>query len=395
MLHAERILSALIEHLKFSAIFASIPFEWNKEKGGFELKTRTNILIHKVRLRTALLYAASILLQVVVTWKQATIFVKMHTILFFSAMIMTCYTHHVFFTNRVEIVAYINAMISFEKRRNAKEWRPKDLLGIITKLLMRILSMSGIMLPVLYHFELIRLPCMPMHLGYFLLENCPRGTFGKSLPATWSLEEIIGKVMIFTVSYFNWSFLMSGFAAHISIGLLLKGHCLRSYILLFRKVMIGSSKRNANSHSSSKSIFFRELQIMSANFRWIYACYMNVGIVVSCMIVQIISLYSCFKLGSKLPVPMLIFYCMAAVDCGFVILVVYGGLAEVYKVSKCLNKELKGKVDVQVNRWFRTFFKSCQIIKVHFGETSCIDEMTPLNFEDFVIQQTVSLLLLK
>jgi len=113
------------------------------------------------------------------------------------------------------------------------------------------------------------------------------------------------------------------------------------------------------------------------------------------MVVNIISLYSSFKLSSALPVPMLIFYVLAAFDCAFVILVVYGGLSDVYKTSKRLNKELNGNVEMQVNRWFRTFFKSCQLIKAHFGETCFIDELTPLIFEAFVIQQTVSLLLLQ
>ncbi|CAL8118874.1 unnamed protein product [Orchesella dallaii] len=385
----------MIEHFRVTSIFSSICFKWDEGKGEFEVKAPNKLLIYKIRMRTAWFYTASVLFQVALTWNQANISVKMHSILFSSAIVMNCYCHHTFYSKRTEIVAYLNGMMMFEKQRNPKQWKPNDFHGIITTVLIRLMAITGVTLPFLYHLELIRLPCMPMHLGYFLAKDICRGEFGMSYPSTWSMEEIGAKLLILGVSYFNWSFLMSGFPAHLSVGLMLKGHCLRSYILLCRKEMMGSTKVTTTNNKKSKTMIFRELQAMSISYRLIYSCYFTVVMMIAIMSVHIISLYSCLKLTKNLPVAMILFYIMSAFDCAFIILLVYGGLADVVKASISLHRDLKGKAEIQVDRWFRKFIRSCQIIKVHFGETSFIDEMTPLVFEDFVIQQTVSLLLVK
>jgi len=157
--------------------------------------------------------------------------------------------------------------------------------------------------------------------------------------------------------------------------------------------MMGSKKVNIK--TNSKTIIFRELQVMSINYRLIYSCYFTVVMMIAIMSVHTISLFSCLRLGDELPVAMLLFYIVCSFDCAFIILFVYGGLADVLKASRSLQSDLKGKAEFQIDRWFRRYLRSFQTVKVHFGETSFIDEITPLIFEDFVIQQTVSLLLLK
>jgi len=121
MLYAQGLLSTLNEHLRVSAIFASVCFQWNKESGQFELKSPVKLVIHKVRMYISWFYTACILLQVAVTWSQTNILVKMHTILFSSAILMNCYCHYTFYSKKTEIVAYLNGMMTFEKHRNG-EW---------------------------------------------------------------------------------------------------------------------------------------------------------------------------------------------------------------------------------------------------------------------------------
>lgn len=113
------------------------------------------------------------------------------------------------------------------------------------------------------------------------------------------------------------------------------------------------------------------------------------------MVIHAISLYICVKHGLTLPWHMTIFYFSTTSECLLIILIIFGSFAKVIHESKHLHRNLKGDTQLQKNRWFKRFWRSCQIIKIYLGRTNYFEDVTPLKIEDFVIQQTVNLMLMK
>lgn len=120
MLLSENLLGSLIEQLRVTDILGSIPFQWNKTNKCFKLKSPGKLLIYKRRIWIGALFTFLIFLQIAWTWKTINIFVKLHCVFNFLALLMHIYTHHVFCSKADLIVSFLNQMISFEKRKNGK-----------------------------------------------------------------------------------------------------------------------------------------------------------------------------------------------------------------------------------------------------------------------------------
>lgn len=84
-----------------------------------------------------------------------------------------------------------------------------------------------------------------------------------------------------------------------------------------------------------------------------------------------------------------------------ILLVLLGNLASVYVISKkCLqtqNKEMLCTFTGNMSkiRAERKYLRSCQCIKVGFGDLNFVDQTTPLNCIDFTNNLTVQILLLQ
>lgn len=263
--------------------------------------------------------------------------------------------------------------------------------SLMIKLCMRTMELSGLCLPLLYHADLIRNPCLPIHLGgYWIVYDQCKGKFGVDLQPTWSLNEVLSKLVVFGVSYFNWSFLLSGFSFHLSLSLLLKSYCLRSYIKFAGDKILGKSWKV----NESTCRIYREVQLLGLEYRIIYSKYMTANVLISIIFVHTISLYACLNFGLDLPITMFCMFFMAAVDSGFVILIIYSSLANVFKTSKVLiERRLKSGRVTKQGKWFKMFVMSCSNVRVYVGDRNFVDELTPLTVEDLAIQQTISLML--
>lgn len=120
MLYAEGLLTPLLRHLKLSNLISTIPFEYNRKRECFQEKSAKKLLIHKYRLRFAYLISCFLFLQIIWTWNQSNIFLKLHTVFNYTGFVTLCYSHHVFYSKRKEIVSLVNGMLRFEKMRNGK-----------------------------------------------------------------------------------------------------------------------------------------------------------------------------------------------------------------------------------------------------------------------------------
>ncbi len=87
-----------------------------------------------------------------------------------------------------------------------------------------------------------------------------------------------------------------------------------------------------------------------------------------------------------------------AVNGFFAILVSLGGLVSVFIKSKEIKKGSK-MLEISYNcrkerKWARRYWKSCNVIKIKFGESNFLEELTPLKSLHFSLDLTVQFLLL-
>lgn len=154
-----------------------------------------------------------------------------------------------------------------------------------------------------------------------------------------------------------------------------------------------------NSETRSLTLFRRQLQIMAIQYRLNHSQF-QIGCGIPCwMAMETICLYNTLSLlggsdtGGSIWYNLL--YAWSGTVCFFVIIFVFGILADVYNVSAAVQEMIDGNPGLKRSKWLKRWVKSCPILKIYFGGTNYLDRLTPLNFQDLVIDQTVSLLLLK
>ncbi|CAL8133409.1 unnamed protein product [Orchesella dallaii] len=348
-------------NLRFCDAFGSVPYEWNIK--AVWLESGTFVLTHNAMFVTD--YLANI-----------------------AAIILNS-------KKPKEIVALLNRFLEFEEKRKSMEPIKQEKGRGKTKILMQMVTQTGLFMPPLYHLDILRNPCFPMYLGYWVSEQCPSELeIGIPLPATWSLLEFGTKVVISLLSYMNWSFILTSHCSHV-LGLVLQAHCLRSYIKQYGKDVLNSKAVDKN--TMKEVMTFRELQVLALQYRKLNCSYFLTTYTLSTTMLAVICLYSSISAAEsgsvQLGLSMLYLWC-AFSNC-FIILFIYGIFADVFRVSKRVQREMNCKVEFKKNKWYTRFLKTCPPIRIFIGGTNFFDELTPLTLEDFVVNQTVSLLLLK
>ncbi len=91
-------------------------------------------------------------------------------------------------------------------------------------------------------------------------------------------------------------------------------------------------------------------------------------------------------------------FMVTVVDAIICILVILGGIVSVYiksKVTLQATKRLGFGISCKRSRnWMRRFFRSCDVIKIKFGDNNFLEELTPFKCLDFSLNLTVQFLLL-
>ncbi len=255
-----------------------------------------------------------------------------------------------------------------------------------------------VVLPLMYHIDMFRYPCLPTNLGYWIVDTQCIGELGSESKATWSLFEICVKLLIVVVNYLNWSFLASSCIFHGTLVLFVKTYCLTRYIQLAGK-QIESSLLGKKEPNAYTCLILREIEVMSNEYRNLYSYSYTAPGIVCMMFIHILSLYACIKFGYVLPLYMLLFFSLCALDSCVVVLCMYNSMANVVRASTFVLKiqlrfGMGSKDALRLSPWFRRYLKSCKLVKIYVGSTNFVEPLTPLLVEQFFIEQTVSLLLL-
>lgn len=159
--------------------------------------------------------------------------------------------------------------------------------------------------------------------------------------------------------------------------------------------MTGANKYSKLVEEETKNM--RKLQLMLCQYRDIYSHTMLVSIAVCIMVLETACLYNSVdsaRKGISIFYGMNFLYAWCACILSANVIWFFGTLASVYETSKKVNETLKSKREFATKKWFRRWLKSLPVLRVYLGGTNYVEALTPLNMEDFVISQTVSLLLL-
>ncbi|CAL8128263.1 unnamed protein product [Orchesella dallaii] len=396
------LLKDFVSNLRIVDTFGSLRYKWNESKCRLELKSSTKIQICNWRLYVAFLNLGISLYQIILTWKVASLMVIIH-----SAMLVTDYfvnfcSHYLHAAESKEFVKLFNSFIEFEERRYKKSGRPQNstktrMNGILfTKYLMQMMAVTGILMPILANLDIIRNPCWPSYVGYWLSDRC-QGKLGSTLDVAWTMKESGITVAIALFSYFNWSFMLCCYSFQILASLILQGYCMKTYISKFGSAM--RKTKTVTSTTRNKVMEFRELQIFAIHYRLINSSYF-LGFHTFCLIiVGVICLYNTIIWAqnpdaSSVQLGLNVLYLWCSFVTIFITVFIYGILADVYKISKQVEKAMNCNEKLKTDKWLTRFLKTCPPIRVFIGGSNFLDELTPLTLEDFVISQTVSLLLM-
>lgn len=98
----------------------------------------------------------------------------------------------------------------------------------LVTVVLKIMEYSCVTVPLVYHVDLMRNPCLPINLGAYWLVDTKCG--GKL--QTDEINEIWIKSLVCLVNYYNSSFLVAGSYFRVTLTLLLKSHCLKTSFYL-------------------------------------------------------------------------------------------------------------------------------------------------------------------
>lgn len=120
MLTSENLLESLLQQMKVTDFFGSLLFQWNHNQNDFQLKSKRKQYVYKIRFLLSVIFTLLVFLQLIWTWKEISIFVKLHSLFNLCALLLFIYTHHVFNSKAALIASYLNGMLEFENRRKGK-----------------------------------------------------------------------------------------------------------------------------------------------------------------------------------------------------------------------------------------------------------------------------------
>ncbi len=236
-------------------------------------------------------------------------------------------------------------------------------------------------------------PCKPSLLGYFLLEECHRtnGSLNHVIQIIWTQIKT-GTVFLFNIWlwYFGFHGLAFGFTVvHITLTMIVR-ECIQ---LACRQT------KSIYTNISDKCKIYRQLQILNILCNSIQqSCLLTFLCAVT--FTMSLSINLVIRFGSANIEDKFIFvtlFSFVTIDAIGSIIFILGGMVSVFVNSKnclCCMKGLQLQCKSKFDRvWMRSFFRSCDTIKLKFGDNNFIEELTPFKTLDFAINLTVQILL--
>ncbi|CAL8068663.1 unnamed protein product [Orchesella dallaii] len=298
-------------------------------------------------------------------------------------------------TKRYKIERVFNHMLEFERTNNLSNWKPKGVAGPFVSSLMYLTTVPFPSAILAYLGQILLLPCLPAHFGFFLLPQCSARIKAleifKQFPISQLLYEIVVKTIMVLVGAFMAHIAFPAFVLDMNLAPLCC-HCIRNYIKLYSRLLSRISINSINFYG--EVAIFRQIQIITIEFNDYHQKYNSVTKLIVMGLGIVIAMFALIRLHGNLLAPQFLIFGSTVMEFFCAIVFSYGVKACVYLVCKQLMHDTQAMHSLQRHKWFRRYFKSWPILKAYLGSVNYIDQLTPLNVMDFSITQLVNLLLL-
>ncbi len=311
--------------------------------------------------------------------------------------IQTCYLQFSRL-NQYNLESFLNSILKFSRKNTDTLAKPKeqsDGLETFKLVLVPMLMISITIFVPCFVFGLHWInPCKPSLLGYFLLEECYNNT-NLYQGYLYLFIRVVFKLCICILNVWMWyfsAFCVCFFTSAIS---------LISPLILSKSITSLWYKLRATGDIPNYSKGYREIQILNSLYNEVQKHLLGILIVgaIFCVTTNLTLLIKSLN-GSILEVSYIIMSTsiLAVLNSGAAMLLVLSAFVSVHKKSKQLLQDVKGLECLETSRasrrWARKYWRSCEKIKIKFGDYNFVEELTPIRCLDFTANITVQMLIL-
>lgn len=238
-------------------------------------------------------------------------------------------------------------------------------------------------------------PCRGCHVGYFLLAECS--------PSFWShwfnnsstiffVTKLATKISFICVNYQIYSFAVHSIIFSAST-MVIYPTCFRAFLKLFKE-QFQNAKTKATQVKTTQ--LYRQIQILVSMFNGIHqGKIMLIGIMAT-VFIQVLPLTTFLLSMSALIIrdlPIILIAVMSAMNTCLAGMCTYLIMGSVHEDCLSTLRAVKANSKMEMKGWLKRFHVSCNPVRIKAGQ-NYIDRLTPLNIQDFVLNQVVTLLLL-
>lgn len=260
------------------------------------------------------------------------------------------------------------------------------------KIAVDLLNPGTFFFPLLYTIGVsLRLPCLPSNFGFWMHPECLSWT-NMSTDKLHPLLNFCIRVILAAVNFWIWSFGMHATCV-VGSGVVMIGSMhFRCKLKRYKNQITHIRARNLQQEYKA-SLIYREIQLLARQYNQIHQRAIVTAVILAVVSTQSICVYALVEFHETMHWINKIFFGMMGMDCFMAIMMLCGTLADTYDVSVKILGQLKRKH--RGFKWLYRFHRSCQAIKMRFGMTNFMEKLTPMNFENFSLCQTVNMLLVK
>ncbi len=234
------VLSFIYRHIDF---YKASPMVWNDKKNIMELKPENVMKWLRRRFIYGLVYCIIAFYSVFRNWYRSDAITKGYGILGVGGFTWAIPSYYVYIYQGQKCANFLNKLISFENKelemlkrkenRNLKS-NSKSSKELVMKGLLMGMSLASHWCLV-FHANAIVNPCFPINVGYSFSESCKEGLGLSKENIPWDNHyELAIRLMILLTGLFMWLSICSSNNA-IAILLIIKGHCISSYIKYYTR----------------------------------------------------------------------------------------------------------------------------------------------------------------
>ncbi|CAL8074380.1 unnamed protein product [Orchesella dallaii] len=339
-------------------------------------------------------------------------------LVFLDCFVATLFMRTVFLFNEKDGLTMISSYLKFENSYPEVKTEKPDMVG---RLLQTLGMCTSFGLPGFMTTMLAVDGCKPPHLGYMLYYSAEKQC---------EIPNYFARVGLLLFDYYMWTSSIAPACYYVFHFMFVGLRCMDHYIQFLRRILRNKSAatkqqvlpisepqpqlespqmnnteavlptlkivrqniKQLEPRHSNIFFIYRQIQVMNKLYdEVLQAVFLPtiIGAACSCII---ISLYACIKLHRMIPMPGLAFFPLLASD-GFSVIYIVKVAAALLKQSEMFLETLRNNSKYSNKSVFKKVARSVVKIKVRFGSTNFIDQLTPFIFMDFCLTHTVTLML--